>query len=164
MKRLNLLNKKFGKLTVIKFVGIKRDHTYWQCKCDCGNSLNCTSDSLITGNTKSCGCIRKEHNNNTKHNMCHTRFYNILRGMKQRCNNINHPRHKDYGDRGIKCEWKSFIKFKDDMYVSYLKHCQQYGEKNTTIDRINNNGNYNKENCKWSTYKEQNFNKRNNLH
>lgn len=82
-------------------------------------------------------------------------------GMRNRCTNLNTPNSKVYGDRGIKCEWKSYKDFREDMYDSYIEHIKIFGRKNTTIDRINNNSNYCKQNCRWATIKEQNRNKRN---
>lgn len=86
--------------------------------------------------------------------------------MKARCYNKKHKHYNNYGGRGIiVCEeWKNnFIKFKDDMYDSYKEHCEVYGEYNTSIDRIDVDYNYNKENCKWATNKEQQNNLRNNV-
>jgi len=80
--------------------------------------------------------------------------------MKQRCNNPNATGYKNYGGRGIKVLWKSFQEFKNDMYESYVEHACKYGDYNTTIDRINNDGHYCKENCRWATMKEQRANSR----
>jgi hypothetical protein len=86
--------------------------------------------------------------------------------IKERCN--PYTKHlvnrKHYGGRGIKCLWKSFEEFRDDMFQSYIKHVSEFGEKNTTIDRIDVNGNYCKENCRWITKTEQTMNKTNTLY
>ena len=94
-----------------------------------------------------------------KHGMWNTRIYRIFKHMTQRCNNPKDKDYPHYGARGIKCLWKDFNEFKNDMYESYLDHVAEYGEKDTTIDRINFDGNYCKENCRWATVSEQNANK-----
>src|SRR3990167_9628811 len=95
--------------------------------------------------------------------MTHSRIYGIFRQLLSRCNDKNVAVYQRYGGRGIKCTWKSFEEFRDEMYESYLEHCNNFGEKNTTLDRINNDGNYATENCRWATYKEQGRNKRKHL-
>lgn len=96
------------------------------------------------------------------HGMNGTSFYSRWRAINQRCNNKKSKQYKDYGERGIKNEWKTFEEFKNDMYESFIIHINTYGEIQTRIERINNDSNYKKENCKWATCKEQMRNTRNN--
>lgn len=97
-----------------------------------------------------------------KHGMSNTGFYGRWRAINQRCYNVNTKQYKDYGGRGIKNEWNTFEEFKKDMYESFIMHLDKYGEKQTRIERLDNNANYNKTNCKWATCKEQMRNTRNN--
>lgn len=172
----NLKGKKFGILTVIKqdkdYIDVNgHRRRVWLCQCNCGNTKNVLSYNLKNNSTLSCGCLQKEKliqratklgKNNSTHNMSNSSIYYIWSSIKARCNNKNNLDYKNYGGRGIKCLWKSFEEFKEDMYNSYLKHVKEYGDKNTTIDRINNDGDYYRNNCRWSTRKEQAKNKRNN--
>lgn len=168
MKRLNLINQKFGRLLVIKLHSIKNRATQWLCKCECGKKTIVSVGDLRSGHTKSCGCLHQEIINHGrahfKHGMEGTIFYSKWAGMKRRCLNKNDKKYFRYGGRGIiVCDkWLKFNNFRDDMYQSYLEHFKQYG-KNTSIDRINNNGNYEPNNCKWSTQKEQTNNMRKNI-
>lgn len=90
------------------------------------------------------------------------RFYRIWEAVRRRCTNPNQDNYKYYGGRGIKVEWNSFLEFRDDMYQEYLEHVEKFGEKNTSIDRIDINENYCKENCRWATLKDQTRNTKRN--
>ena len=160
-KFMDLTGQTFGRLTVVEFSHKgKHGHSCWKCQCSCGNIIVVQYGNIKKGTTKSCGCLKKEFL--TKHGMAKTRFYKSWKSMKIRCLNKNREYYKYYGGRGITVceEWLDFNNFKNDMYESYLGHVKDFGEKQTTLDRIDNNGNYCKENCKWSTYKEQIANQR----
>lgn len=124
---------------------------YAFCRCSCGLEKMVLRSSLRTGKSDKCASCGK-----TKHGMSKTRINKIWRGMKTRCLNKNVPEYRNYGGRGIKVcdDWKSFEKFYEDM-----------GEpptKKHSLERIDNNGNYNKQNCKWATPEEQSNNTRRN--
>ncbi len=161
-KKIDLSNQKIGMLNVIRPVDKNKfNNIIWECKCDCGNTVNILSGNLRKkGHTTSCGCYKIK--NQTHHSMHKTRFYNIWRQMKSRCLSKCNDNYKDYGGRGITvCDrWLEFINFKEDMYESYLLHVKLYGEKDTSIDRENNNKGYSKDNCRWATCKVQANNKR----
>lgn len=157
-KVIDISDRIFGKLKVIKLEFKKRNkgginETYWKCKCNCGKEKIVVKTALVSGNIKSCGCLL---GGQIKHNLSKSRFYRIFVKIHERCKE-NHHAKKRYFDRKIKvCKrWNKFENFRDDMYESYLKHYKEFGEKETTIDRINNDKGYNKKNCRWATRKEQ---------
>lgn len=122
-------------------------------ECFCGNKFKAIISSVKTGNTKSCGCVKNK--DKIKHNYCRTRLYNIWSGIIQRCINKNSEYFHRYGGRGISIckDWRvSFIKFKEWSLLN------GYGD-NLSIDRIDNNGNYEPSNCRWTTKEVQSRNK-----
>lgn len=147
----------YGRLTVLYFIKREKNKTYWKCKCECGNEIIIPITYLTTGDTQSCGCLRKEVTAKTsKKNsfVKNHRLYSIWIDMRRRCYNKNRKSYKYYYKKNICiCEqWKNdFAEFQDWSLKNGYKD-------NLTIDRINNDGNYEPGNCRWVTTFEQNNN------
>lgn len=158
MKFVDLTGKRFGRLTVICREESKNNRTMWICKCDCGNEIIAESYNIKTGHTVSCGCFQRERTSaaNMTHGKRKTRIYRIWVCMKNRCYQETYHAFKHYGGRGITVcdEWRN-------SFESFYKWAISSGyEDNLSIDRIDVNGNYCHENCRFVTMAEQNKNKR----
>lgn len=159
IKDSDIIGQRFGRLEVIERSETKSKHRYFLCRCDCGTVKAISLTHLRTGASRSCGCGVKEATiqRNTKHNGTHTRLFNIWIGMRRRCTNENDKGFKYYGGRGIRVveEWNAFEPFRDWSFAHGYRD-------DLTIDRIDVNGNYSPQNCRWIPFAEQAKNKRTN--
>jgi len=153
-----MIGNKFGRLVVSDSAGKdKHGNLMYKCICDCGQTGVFVGSRLRTGETKSCGCFHAQRlrDANRTHGMTRTPTYMSWQAMRQRCNNPGNIGYATYGGRGISVcqEWDSYEQFLSDM-----------GERPSgwTLDRIDPNGNYCKDNCRWISRKEQNRNRRDN--
>ena len=160
-KYKDLTGKKFGRLIAIRPTEKRQYHSMvWECQCECGKITYVRMTSLVQGRTKSCGCLYNETRGHYKHGKHKTRLYFTHSGMIQRCYNPNNPEYHNYGERGILVckEWMG-----EDGFSNFYNWAitNGYSEK-LTIDRIDNNGNYEPSNCRWVSFIRNQNNKRTN--
>lgn len=159
---IDLSGQRFGKLEVLgrggEYVSPKGYRAiFWKCRCDCGKEILARGCNLKRGASLSCGCNRIEHPNRLRHGLSKTRIHNIWKSMFDRCFNTNESCYKHYGGRGITVceEWK--------LFENFYKWAMSNGyQDDLSIDRINVNGNYEPNNCRWATMRQQQNNTRRN--
>lgn len=166
MAGYDLEGQKFGRLTVLRFHSYTKTYQKrWLCECDCGGSAIVSSGALISGHTQSCGCLHKEFlvNRLTTHGGTHERLYTVWNNMKRRCSDPSDKKYHCYGGRGIKfCnEWNEYAKFREWALSNGYDENADFGK--CTLDRIDVNGDYCPENCRWVSMLVQHDNRRNNV-
>lgn len=160
--------ERWGRLVIVWEYEKRSSWIFEKCICDCWNIIWTSRNHLRRWATKSCWCLMKETSRRsmikmtTRHWMYGTRIYSIYTWAKWRCENSKMPNYYLYWWRWIKFLWESFEAFYKDMYQGYENHVKKFWEENTTLDRIDTNWDYCKENCRWATKKEQQNNKRDN--
>lgn len=159
-KRIDLTGMQFNEWTVLEYMGYRR--SYYKCKCSCGTVKKVTAHDIKSGHSKSCGHLYTKDKRTPRkaqkmefHKCSNTKVHNTWKRIKQITSNPFHPKWKDYGGRGIK-----MCKRWQESFLAFLEDMGHPASEDLSIDRINNDGNYEPGNCRWTTSSVQNSNKR----
>lgn len=172
-KKINITEIKYGNWTVLKDLGTRVQGTYkisnlsypkyvryYLVACICGYEKEITASSLKSGLSKGCQfCHCRSIQKHTKHNLCNIPEYKVWSSLVNRCLNPNNQAYDNYGGRGIKVCSRWLDKKKG--FTNFISDMGKRPNSKYSIDRINNDGNYEPDNCRWATIKQQNNNKRN---
>ena len=155
MQRLHLIGRTFGRLTVVSSGTAAEAGYHYLCRCQCGTFTTVASKELVRGHVQSCGCLKgnKVHGHSPRGGS--SAIYNAWKNMRARCERRSHEQFASYGGRGIQvcAQWSA-------SFVAFLKDMKESWYPGRTLDRLDNDGPYNRQNCAWRSMTEQNYNRR----
>lgn len=159
-KSIDLTGRVYTYLEVLYLNDRPYKEKHWACRCKCGNIISTTTGHLNSGHTRSCGCLQKEtvSSKRSKHREKYPKVYGLWKNIKNRCYNTKAWAYKYYGGRGINL-FEYWIN-NHEKFIDYVITLENYGDEGYSLDRINNDGNYEPDNLRWATKAQQSRNTR----